>query len=211
MGDKRNGFTTTPDDQRQRTSAGWPSAKWKKRTGVVGSRLNEEATQLLRYSQVSKEKLIMQEVVAVFYHVNCPTGTFFSFFFPCRKSKSLSLREVPVGLTEPREYARGTYSLSAHKTCKCLPENMEAQEMILNESSKRSIHSMNGLRKCINGYIYLYFGTYSHSDEFMAAQKEHQHVCVMWRVTPNIRSWLMYFSFLFCFFCFLLQEALCMK
>lgn len=39
--------------------------------------------------------------------------------------------------------------------------------------------------------------------QFTAAQKERQHVCVKWRVTPNIKSWLVCFSF----FCFLLQEA----
>lgn len=42
--------------------------------------MNEEATQLFTYSQVSEEKLIMQEAVAAFYHVNCPTGTLFFFF-----------------------------------------------------------------------------------------------------------------------------------
>lgn len=36
--------------------------------------------------------------------------------------------------------------------------------------------------------------------QITAAQKEHQHVCMKWRVTPNIKSWLVRFSF-FVFSC----------
>lgn len=68
---------------------------------------------------------------------------FFPFFFPCRKSKRFRLGRVPAGRSEPREYARGTYSLSAHKACKCLPGKHRGR----GEPRRRSRHWVSGSGK----------------------------------------------------------------